>query len=190
MSKKVAITVQSKNGLQSIMDPRFGRAKAYLIVDLDSGEIVSELANVNIEAAHGAGTGAAAVMNTQQVDAVISGRFGPKAFQSLEALQIEMWSAPEGLSAEEALIQYKAGTLQRISGATNPGHSGDNVADSNGGMGGGGMGGGRGMRGGGMGGGRGMGGGGMGGGGQGQGPGQGQQKEKDQEGEPAPKTEP
>ena len=94
MSKKVAITVQSQDGLEAMLDPRFGRANAYLIVDLDSGEILSELDNVNIEAAHGAGTGAAAVMNAEQVDAVISGRFGPKAFQSLEAFQIEMWTAP------------------------------------------------------------------------------------------------
>jgi predicted Fe-Mo cluster-binding NifX family protein len=186
MSKKVAITVQSKDGLTSLMDPRFGRAKAFLIVDEASGQVITELDNANVAAAHGAGTGTAAVMNANQVDVVISGSFGPKAFQSLETLQIEMWSAPEGLTAGEVLIRYKAGTLQQISQATNPGHAGDNSTGGRGmgggggrGMGGGGGrgmggGGGRGMGGGGGrgmggGGGRGMGGGGMGGGGMGKG---------------------
>jgi predicted Fe-Mo cluster-binding NifX family protein len=171
MSKKVAITVQSKDGLKSLLDPRFGRAEVFLIVDEVSGEVITALNNANTAAAHGAGTGAAAVMNANQVDLVISGRFGPKAFQSLEAFQIEMWSAPEGLSAEEVLTRYKAGTLQRVSGATNPGHGGGGTGGGRGmGGGGGGMGGG----GGGMGGGRGMGGGGGGmGGGRGMGRGTG-----------------
>ena len=133
MSKKVAITVQSKNDLKSTIDPRFGRARVFLIVDVVSQEIVSELDNTHLAAAHGAGTGAAAVMNANRVDLVISGRFGPKAFQSLDALGIEMWAAPEGIDAEEALVRYRAGRLQRVAGATNKGHTG-----------GGGMGGGRG----------------------------------------------
>jgi predicted Fe-Mo cluster-binding NifX family protein len=183
MSRKVAITVQSKDGLKSLIDPRFGRAAVFLIVDAVTGEVIKELDNTSAAAAHGAGTGAAAVMNANQVDVVISGRFGPKAFQSLEALQIEKWTAPEGITAEEALIRLRAGTLQRITGATNPGHGGAGGMGGRG-MGGGGMGGGRGGgmgggrggmgggrgggkgggRGGGMGGGRGQGGGGMGGG--------------------------
>ncbi len=167
MSKRVAITVQSKNGLKSLMDPRFGRAKVFLIVDAVSGDVITELDNANVAAAHGAGTGAAAVMNGNQVDVVISGRFGPKAFQSLETLQIEMWSAPDGISAEEALLQYRAGTLQRISDATNPGHAGENGKGGGQGMGSGGKGGGQGM-----GGGRGMGG----GGGRGMGSGRGRNK--------------
>ena len=43
MSKKIAITAQSKNGLASLMDPRFGRAKVFLLADAVSGEVFDEL---------------------------------------------------------------------------------------------------------------------------------------------------
>ena len=169
MSRKVAITVQSKNGLKSLMDPRFGRAKVFLIVDVVTGEVFAEFDNANTDAAHGAGTGSAAGLHANGVDLVISGRYGPRAFLSLEALEIEMWAAPDGITAEEALVRFRSGNMQQITGATNMGHPGGGGR----GMGGGGMGGGgsRGMGGGGMGGGggRGMGVGGMGGGGMGKG---------------------
>ena len=51
--KRVAITVESKNGLQSSLDPRFGRARAFLIVDPDSREIIAELDNDSENIAHG-----------------------------------------------------------------------------------------------------------------------------------------
>ena len=95
MSRRVAITVQTDDGLSSLLDPRFGRAPVYLIVDSDSRSVIDVVENQNRDAAHGAGTGAAAAMNTKGVDVVISGRFGPKAFQALDILHIEMWSAPE-----------------------------------------------------------------------------------------------
>jgi len=156
MSKRVAITVTSQNGLQSSLDPRFGRAQAFLIVDLDSRDIIAELDNESADLAHGAGTGSAAMMSAHDVQIVISGRFGPKAEQALSQLGIEMRIAPADFTAEQALDMLAAGTLQ---------HASSDLATETGGGGGMGQGGGRG-RGGGGGRGRG-GGGGMGRGGQG-----------------------
>jgi predicted Fe-Mo cluster-binding NifX family protein len=157
MSKLVAVSVEGINGLESIMDPRFGRAFAYLVVDVDTNTVVADLENKMRDAAHGAGTGAAAMMAGNNVKAVISGRFGPKAFQALSSLGIEMWTAPERITAKEAIAKFVSGDL--VLEASPSGGRGM------GGGGGGGMGGGRGMGGGGgggMGGGRGMGGGGKG----------------------------
>ncbi len=114
MSKRVALSVQSKDGLQSQIDPRFGRAEAFLIVELETEEIFAQFFNDAASAAHGAGTAAAVAMKSNDVDAVISGRFGPKAFQSLEAFNIEMWIAPAAIIAEEALSLLTTGKLEQM----------------------------------------------------------------------------
>ncbi len=158
MPKRVAVSVESMDGLQSIIDPRFGRAFAYVVVNVDANTVTAQLENTMRQAAHGAGTGAAAMMASNNVYAVVSGRFGPKAFQALSSLGIEMWTAPEGITVKEAISQFASGGLQR---ETNP--SGGRGMGQGGG---GGMGGGRGRGqggGGGMGGGRGRGQGGGGG---------------------------
>ena len=143
MAKLVAVSVESLDGLDSVLDPRFGRAFAFVIVDADTNTIIGELDNKTRDAAHGAGTGAAAMIANYRVSAVISGRFGPKAFRALQSLGVEMWTAPEGITVDEAVSQFVSGTLEQESapsGGRGPGMSGGR------GMGrGGGMGGGRGM---------------------------------------------
>ena len=114
MGRRIAISVVGPGGLVARLDPRFGRAAAFLMVDLESREILREVENEAAGAAHGAGTGAAATMSKNTVDAVISGRFGPKAYQALEALSIEMWIAPNGITAEQALDSLAAGTLEKM----------------------------------------------------------------------------
>ena len=114
MAPRVVVTVKRTGGLDAEIDPRFGRAFAFLVVDVESGAVVSEIVNDAANAAHGAGTGAAAIMSDHGVTAVISGRFGPKACQALEALNIEMWTAPEGISATEALALLAKGGLPKM----------------------------------------------------------------------------
>lgn len=115
MSKKIAITVQRAGALDERMDSRFGRAPAFLLVEEEeASEEVTAQDNPATTAAHGAGTAAAATMADLGVNVVISGRFGPKAYEALTALGVEMWAAPGGLTAREALDRYRAGELQRM----------------------------------------------------------------------------
>ncbi|MDJ0764015.1 MAG: NifB/NifX family molybdenum-iron cluster-binding protein [Myxococcota bacterium] len=113
MTQRVAISVESANGLKSILDPRFGRAFSYVIVDINTNTVIAELTNTARQAAHGAGTGVAAMMANNNVNAVISGKFGPKAFQALEQFGIEMWTAPQGITVQEAIAKLTAGSLSR-----------------------------------------------------------------------------
>ena len=53
-------------------------------------------------------------MSDNHVNAVISGRFGPKAHQALEALGIEMWIAPDGMRAAEALQKLASSGLEKM----------------------------------------------------------------------------
>ncbi len=114
MGKLVAITLERAGDLDTPIDPRFGRAGVFLIVDAETREIVSTIENESVEAAHGAGTGAAATMSGANVDAVIAGRFGPKAYEALSRLGIQMWNAPQGLTAGQALDKMVAGQLTQM----------------------------------------------------------------------------
>jgi len=112
---RIAISIRSGGkGLLAFMDDRFGRAEAFLVVERETGEAIETIDNASVEASHGAGTGAASAMRSAEVDAVISGRFGPKAFDALRAFGIEAWLARPGLTAGQALRLLQDGVLEQI----------------------------------------------------------------------------
>jgi predicted Fe-Mo cluster-binding NifX family protein len=112
---RIAISVTHEGeGMNALMDGRFGRAEAFLVVDRGSGEVVETIDNASAGASHGAGTAAANAMKSGGVEAVISGRFGPKAFDALQALGIETWVAPPGITAGEALRMLDDGALEQM----------------------------------------------------------------------------
>ncbi len=112
---KIAISVLAEGeGLLAFLDGRFGRAFAFLIVDSDTGEVLARIENQAANAAHGAGTSAASLIKSAGASAVISGRFGPKAFEALRALEIEPWVAPFGINAGEALRMFREGRLEKV----------------------------------------------------------------------------
>jgi predicted Fe-Mo cluster-binding NifX family protein len=112
---RIAISVtHAGQGMDALMDGRFGRAEAFLVVDRESGEVVETIDNASVGASHGAGTAAANTMRSEGVEAVISGRFGPKAFDALRALGIATWVAPPGITAGEALHLLDEGDLEQM----------------------------------------------------------------------------
>lgn len=113
MADIVAITVERGGGLEQPMDPRFGRAPAFLIVDAETGQVVAVEPNAAASAGHGAGIAAAAAVANTGARSVISGRFGPKAYQALAAMKVVMWTAPPGLTVAQALESYREGSLRR-----------------------------------------------------------------------------
>lgn len=114
MSNSVAISVRRKDGLDSAVDPRFGRAPAFIIVDPDTYEVVAEFDNAFAAEVLGAGTAVAAEMSRFGVRAVISGSFGPKAYQALNKFGVEMWLSPGDITAAEAFERFVSGTLERM----------------------------------------------------------------------------
>ena len=170
---KIAISATGQD-LNSAVDPRFGRAGYFIIVDAESGNIVNVIDNLAAQdAAQGAGINAATLVAGSGAQAVLTGQIGPKAFEVLQASGIKMISNVSG-TVGEAIEQYRKGAIpspdEGPSAAVNSGKTFGPSFGGGRGMGGGGRGrgmggGGRGMGGGGRG--RGMGGGGrgMGGGG-------------------------
>jgi predicted Fe-Mo cluster-binding NifX family protein len=121
---KIAISISGKT-LDSPFDARFGRAAAFCIVEDESGEWQA-FDNPALSAAGGAGVQAAQFVAKQGVGAVVSGAFGPNAFDTLAAAEIEMYLAPgnQAHSAAEILDMFKAGQLTKAEAATHAGHHG------------------------------------------------------------------
>ena len=121
---KIAISISGKT-LDSPFDARFGRATAFCIVDDESGEWQA-LDNPALSATGGAGVQAAQFVAKQGIGAAVSGAFGPNAFDTLAAANIEMYLAPGSQvhTAAEVLNMFKAGQLTQAETATHAGYHG------------------------------------------------------------------
>jgi predicted Fe-Mo cluster-binding NifX family protein len=110
---KVAVSIEEGKGMTAPVCQTFGRAPWFVVVDDTTGGMTF-VANTAASGAHGAGTGAASLMARHGVDAVISGRFGPNAFEALHLAQIRMFVCLTDPTAQEALEQFRAGALQEV----------------------------------------------------------------------------
>ncbi|MEW6567636.1 MAG: NifB/NifX family molybdenum-iron cluster-binding protein [Chloroflexota bacterium] len=99
--------------LDATLDPRFGRAAHFLIVDDQTLEWEAT-PNPAAEAAGGAGSQAAQLVARHQPGVVISGAFGPNAFHVLQAAGIRMFRCPDTRTARQALQEYRAGVLSEV----------------------------------------------------------------------------
>jgi predicted Fe-Mo cluster-binding NifX family protein len=106
----IVISVQKPN-LDSTVDPRFGRASWFLVVDpiTESWEAVR---NPALSQSRGAGIAAAQFVVDRGIEAVISGRFGPNAARALDTAGIQMFVIDEDHnSARKVLDAFKQNTL-------------------------------------------------------------------------------
>ncbi len=117
---KIAITSQGAD-LSSQVDPRFGRARMFIIYDVDSGEFEAVDNEQNLNAAQGAGIQAAQNVADQGVEYVLTGHCGPKAFSALNAAGVKVIVGVEG-SVQEAIEKFKAGELKPTDAADVDGH--------------------------------------------------------------------
>jgi predicted Fe-Mo cluster-binding NifX family protein len=117
---KACITATG-TGLESEVDPRFGRAAHLLLVDLET-RALREIEQAT-GASHGAGVQAAQAVVRARAEAVVTGRIGPRAFEVLDAAGIPVYltTAP---TVTEAIRQLAGNRLERIPGPTAPLHSG------------------------------------------------------------------
>lgn len=117
---KIAITATGES-LDAEVDPRFGRAQAFVIYDLDSGEFAIADNTQNLNAPQGAGIQAAQNVASQGVVAVLTGHCGPKAFRTLAAADIKLFTNVKG-TVRQAVDDYKTGKLTASEAADVEGH--------------------------------------------------------------------
>lgn len=134
---KIAVSSQGQT-LDDAVDPRFGRAPFFQIVDPDT--LNSEtLPNPNIELGGGAGIQSAQLMAERGVTVILTGNCGPNAFRTFGAAGIQVITGVSG-TVRDAVNAYKAGTLTQADAPSVPSHFG--MGGGGGGRGGAGRGGG------------------------------------------------
>jgi len=117
---KVAVTSQGQD-MSSPVDPRFGRARFFVVVDTESGDSSVCDNSQNLNAAQGAGIQAGRNVMELGVAAVLTGHVGPKAFATLQAGGIAIYTGAAGTVAD-AVEQFKAGKLKPSTSADVEGH--------------------------------------------------------------------
>ncbi len=113
---KIFITSKG-NSMDSMVDPRFGRAEYYIIYDTDTGEIISR-ENPHKQGRMAVGISFAQIAIEAGVNAAISGNFGPNAFEVLRAAGIKMYRARDDQTVEEAVNALLKGELEEFKEAT------------------------------------------------------------------------
>lgn len=113
--------------LEAAVDPRFGRAAYFVVVDTATMDWQAH-ENQGLNAAGGAGSQAAQFAAQQGVEAVISGDFGPNAYIALAAAEIKMYLFGPSKTAREAVANFTAGKLEEVHTPTGAGHHGGRVA--------------------------------------------------------------
>lgn len=117
---KVAISTQGA-AWDALVDPRFGRARTFVLVDTET-RTLTEIPNTQaLDAAQGAGVQAAALICRAGAEALITGHCGPKAFAALVAGRVKVFTGSEGTVAE-VVAKLAAGQLQAANAADVAGH--------------------------------------------------------------------
>jgi predicted Fe-Mo cluster-binding NifX family protein len=117
---KIILTTSSPD-LNSDIDPRFGRGANFLVVDAETLAWQAH-PNPGVSASGGAGSLAAQFVAKEKAQAVISGDFGPNAYEALEAGGVAMYLFGKSRTALDAIQRFKAGQLERVTGPTGRGH--------------------------------------------------------------------
>jgi len=117
---KLAVTSTGK-GLDANLDPRFGRAAYFIIVDPETMEFEVVENNQNLNLPQGAGIQAGKTIVDNKVDALITGHCGPKAFKVLRSAGTKVMTGAGG-TVTDAIAQFNNGELEISAEADVEGH--------------------------------------------------------------------
>jgi predicted Fe-Mo cluster-binding NifX family protein len=117
---KIAVTATGKE-LSANIDPRFGRASQFLIIDSDTDSLDVVENKQILDLPQGAGIQAAQNLVSHHVDVLITGNCGPKAFRVLEAAGIRLIIGAKG-RIDKIIDEYKDGALEYANSANVEGH--------------------------------------------------------------------
>ena len=117
---KIAITSKGTD-LNAEIDPRFGRAVCFIVVDTETldFEVLDNTENIN--AFKGAGIQAAKMIHDKGAQILLTGFCGPNAFKTLQAADIKVINDVSGI-IKDAVISFKDGKLSVSKEANIEGH--------------------------------------------------------------------
>ncbi len=118
---KIAVTSDGPH-LDGRLDPRFGRAAGFMIVDSETMEFTYVDNGGSQAMAQGAGIQAAENVSRAGAQALLTGNVGPKAFAALSAAGIKVYQNLESLTVRQAVERFKKGELEAASEPNKQGH--------------------------------------------------------------------
>ena len=107
--------------LDSEVDPRFGRAPYFLVVDSETFEFEVLDNKENVNALKGAGIQAAGMMSDKGVEVLLTGFCGPNAFNALKAAKVGVANNAAG-TVRDAVQAHLDGKLPLADEANAEGH--------------------------------------------------------------------
>ena len=113
---KIAITSEGPS-LDDQMEPGFGRAAGFVIVDLETMATQYIDNGQSQVMAQGAGVQAAKLISEAAVGCLLTGSVGPGAFKALADAGIKVAQNLEGLTVRQALERFQSGQVEMAQGA-------------------------------------------------------------------------
>jgi predicted Fe-Mo cluster-binding NifX family protein len=124
MSDRIIAVTSEGPKLDDQVDPRFGRAAGFIIVNLDGGA-ASFIDNGGSQVmAQGAGIQAAENVARAGAGVVLSGFVGPKAFAALAAAGIKVVQNVENMTVGQAVEKYRRGEFSVADAPNGTPHAG------------------------------------------------------------------
>lgn len=117
---KIVITAQGDSP-DSPVDPRFGRARHFVLHDTETGEYAAVANTQNLQAPQGAGIQAGRTVADTGARAVLTGNCGPKAFRVLSEAGIKVYTGVQG-TVRDAVEAFQRGDLTEATDANVEGH--------------------------------------------------------------------
>lgn len=119
--EKIAISSESPD-LEARVDPRFGRAAGFVIVDPETMAFEYVDNGTSQVMAQGAGIQAAEIVAATGARVLLTGFVGPKAFQALSAAGIKIGQNVDNLTVREAVNRFQAGDVPVAEAPNSRGH--------------------------------------------------------------------
>ena len=121
---KIAISAKGLE-LTSEVDKRFGRAEFFVIIDSENRGDFYGIENEAKNALGGAGGEAVRILAKENVEIILTGEVGPKAFQALDGFEIKAFRGVNG-TVQNAIDDWNEGKLQEVAIPSAKSHTGLN----------------------------------------------------------------
>ncbi len=108
---KIAISSEGP-GLDEALDPRFGRASGFIVVDTQTLDFHYLDNGSSQTMAQGAGIQAAEHVANSGAEIVLTGYVGPKAFKALQAVGIRVAHNLADITVREAIEMFVSGNVE------------------------------------------------------------------------------
>jgi len=119
--EKIAISSEGPD-LDARVDPRFGRAAGFVIVDPETMAFEYVDNGASQVMAQGAGIQAAEIVAATGARILLTGFVGPKAFRALNAAGITIGQNVDNLTVREAVQRFQAGDVTVAEAPNSQGH--------------------------------------------------------------------